>query len=76
MMVQEIHANYGGNSEFSLIISCIKNLLDSHSNFEVKFVKRQVNSVAHVLAKSANYWTRRSVFHLIPPCIDNICLMI
>lgn len=49
MMVQVIHTNNEGNSEFSVIISCIKNLLVCHSNFEVKFMKCQVNHVAHLL---------------------------
>jgi ankyrin repeat protein len=37
----------------SLLISSIKNLLFLNSNFEVKFVKRQANSVAHMLARVA-----------------------
>lgn len=51
-MVQAIHANNGGNTEFSVIISSIKNLLALHSYFEVKFVKHQTNSVTHLLAKA------------------------
>jgi ribonuclease HI len=70
LVVQAIHANYGGQSEFSLLISSIKSLLVPHYNFEVKFVKRQANSVAHLLAKAANSWSRRSFFHLIPRCIE------
>lgn len=53
-----------------MIISCIKNLLLYNANFEVKFVKRQTNSVAYLLAKLVNSWTRHSVFHLIPQCIE------
>lgn len=70
LVVQAIHANYGGNSYFSVIISSIKNLLAFHSNYKVKFIKRQANSVAHLLAKSANSWTRHNVLHLIPLCIE------
>lgn len=70
MMVQEIHSNYGCNYESSVIISSINNLLALHSNFEVKFFKRQANLVTHLLAKVANSWTRRYVFHLIPPRIE------
>ncbi|PNX91087.1 gem-like protein 8-like, partial [Trifolium pratense] len=33
------------------------NMLALYSNFEVNFVKRQANSVAHLLAKAANSWT-------------------
>jgi hypothetical protein len=74
-VVNAVHAQSRGNSEFSIIISSIKSLLNLHSNFEVKFVKRQANSVAHVLAKAANSWTRRNVFHTIPLCIENTLLI-
>lgn len=74
VVVQVVHKNYGGNFEFSLIISCIKNILVFHFNFEVKFSKLQVNSVAHMLPKADNSWTKRSVLYLIPPCIE--CLLI
>lgn len=49
-MAQAIHANYGDNFEVSviMIISSIKNLLALHSDFEVKYVKRQTNSIAHI----------------------------
>ncbi|CAJ2637775.1 unnamed protein product [Trifolium pratense] len=69
--VNAVHAQNKGNSEFSIIISGVKNLLSLHSNFEVKFVKRQENSVAYLLAKAANSWSRRNVFQLIPHCIEN-----
>ncbi|XP_058775131.1 uncharacterized protein LOC131649383 [Vicia villosa] len=65
-----IRSNLIGISEFSFIISSIKSLLLSFPNFEVKFVKRQANSVAHTLAKAADSWTRRSLFYTIPPCIE------
>jgi hypothetical protein len=74
-VVNAVHAQSRGNSEFSIIISSIKSLLNLHSNFEVKFVKRHANSVAHVLAKAANSWTRRNVFHTIPLCIENTLLI-
>lgn len=70
VVVQTIHANKGGTSEFSLIIFCIKNLLVCNFNFKVKFAKHQTNMVAHFLAKADNSWFMRHVFHLIPPCIE------
>lgn len=54
VVVHEIQENKGNVVELSLIISCIKNLLDCNSNFEVKFVKRQMNIVAHLLVKAVN----------------------
>jgi hypothetical protein len=71
-VVDAVHMRRGRCSEFSMIIPTIKNLLNLHSNFEVKFVKRQANSVAHVLDKAANFWARHRIFYLIPPYIDNL----
>jgi hypothetical protein len=66
-----IHTKHVGVSLFSTLISNIKNLLLLNSNFEVKFVKRQANSVAHKLVRTANSWASRCVFHLIPLCIEH-----
>jgi hypothetical protein len=74
-VVNALHAQNRGNSEFSIIISSIKSLLNLHSNLEVKFVKRQANSVAHLLAKAANYWNKRNIFHTIHHCIENNLLI-
>lgn len=70
IMVQAHHTNYVGFSELSFIISSINILLHNIPNFEVKFVKRQANSIVHLLAKAANSWTRCSLFNLIPPYIE------
>jgi ribonuclease HI len=71
LVVNAIHANHDGASAFSIIISSIKNLLLLNSNFEVKFVKRQANLVAHKLARAANSWASRCDFYSIPLCIEN-----
>jgi uncharacterized membrane protein len=38
--------------------------------FEVKYVKRQANKVAHFLTKMAYSMSTRRIFYLIPHCID------
>jgi hypothetical protein len=50
----------------------IKFMLSLFPNFEVKFVKRKANVVAHILAMAA-YISRSSccLFDLIPLCIEN-----
>ncbi|XP_058775282.1 uncharacterized protein LOC131649539 [Vicia villosa] len=73
-VTQAIQSNHNGISEFSYIISSIKSLLTSFPNFEVKFVKRQANSVAHTLAKVADSWTRRSLFYTNPPYIESLLI--
>ncbi|XP_058769064.1 uncharacterized protein LOC131642921 [Vicia villosa] len=72
--VHAIHTNHNGFSEFNFIISFIHSLLHNFPNFEVKFVKRQANAVAHFIAKAADSWSRRSLFHMIPLCIEHLLL--
>ncbi|XP_050897686.1 uncharacterized protein LOC127104543 [Lathyrus oleraceus] len=69
-VVQVIQSNHNGGSEFNFIIKFIIRMLHVFPNFELKFIKRQVNSVAHSLAREANSWSRHSVFNLIPPYIE------
>ncbi|XP_058774671.1 uncharacterized protein LOC131648950 [Vicia villosa] len=59
-VVQAVKAKITGVSELSTIIKLIQSLLDNYPNFEVGFVMRQVNIVAHWLVKAANSWARRS----------------
>lgn len=69
-VVQVIHSNHNGGSEFNFIIMSIKRLLHVSLNFEVKVIKHQANSVAHSLVRAINSWSRHNVFNLIPPCIE------
>jgi ribonuclease HI len=65
------YSRHVGVSLFSTIILNIKNLLLLNPNFEVKFVKRQANSVAHKLARAANSWASRCIFYSVPLCIEH-----
>ncbi|GAU16129.1 hypothetical protein TSUD_339990 [Trifolium subterraneum] len=71
VVVDAIHSRQVGLSEFSILISHIKSLLLLNNNFEVKFVKRQANMVAHSLARAAYSMSGRRLFESIPRCIDN-----
>jgi len=55
-LVQAISSTGHGDSEFYAIVYNIIYQLSLHSNFEVKFVRRQANMVAHTLARSACSW--------------------
>jgi ribonuclease HI len=46
-----------GTSEFSAIICNVKRIFSSNPNFMVKFIKRQANMVAHMLARAAISWS-------------------
>jgi hypothetical protein len=62
-----IHANHVGVSVFSIL----KKLLILNQNFEVNFVKCQVNSVTYKLYRMVNFLTSRYIFYFIRPYIMN-----
>lgn len=57
-----------GASEFYVIVSNIISMLASHSDFDIKFARRQANMVAHTLARAAYSWSSHHVFEICPPC--------
>jgi ribonuclease HI len=71
-VVDAIHHYRGGNSEFSVSVSNINNLLACNQNFLVKFVRRQANMVAHTLARAAISWPRCRTFERLPLCITRL----
>jgi ribonuclease HI len=70
LVVDAINLRQTGASEFSLLISHIQSLLSLHNYFEVNYVRRQANKVAHYLARAAFFMSSRRVFDLVPPCIE------
>jgi ribonuclease HI len=69
LVVDAISSRQAGISEFSMLISYIQSLLRMNNYFEVKFVKRQANKVAHSLARAAFSMSRRRIFDSVPRCI-------
>ncbi|GAU22577.1 hypothetical protein TSUD_93450 [Trifolium subterraneum] len=72
VLVEAIHMKRRGNSEFLSIVHDILSLMSSFINFEVKFVRRQANLVAHTLARAANSWASFHRFENIPFCIERL----
>ncbi|CAJ2637965.1 unnamed protein product [Trifolium pratense] len=70
VLVDAIRTKRRGNSEFLSIVNEIILVMLSCVNLEVKFIRRQVNSVAHTLARAANSWTSFHRFEIIPSCIE------
>ena len=54
VLIEAIHMKRRGNSEFLSIVCDILSFMSSFLNFEVKFVRRQTNLVAHTLARAVN----------------------
>ena len=52
-LVQALSSTGHGDSEFYAIVCSINYQLSLHFNFKVKFIRRQVNMVAHTLARAA-----------------------
>ncbi|GAU33804.1 hypothetical protein TSUD_221420 [Trifolium subterraneum] len=72
VLIEVIHMKRRGNSEFLSIVHDILNFMSSFLNFEVKFVRRQANSVAHTLARAANFWSSFHKFENILLCIEHL----
>ncbi|KAK2399000.1 hypothetical protein QL285_048880 [Trifolium repens] len=70
LVVDAISSKQVGLSEFSTLIAHIQNLLRMNNYFEVKYVKRQANKVAHSLARAAFSMSRRCIFDSVPRCIE------
>jgi ribonuclease HI len=73
-VVDAVHKNHHGISEFNSIISSITSILHYYTNYEVKFTKRQANMAAHMLARAACSWSSRMFFNCIPRCIEPIII--
>ncbi|GAU48309.1 hypothetical protein TSUD_324900 [Trifolium subterraneum] len=72
VLIEAIHMKRRGNSKFLSIVHYILSIMSSFLNVEVKFVRRQANSVAHTLARAANSWSSFHRFEIIPVCIEHL----
>lgn len=57
------------NSDFGSIITKCRKLLLELSNVFVCFIRRQMNYVAHSLAKVENFFASAYYFDVMPDCI-------
>lgn len=69
-VVNALSSHRRSDFEFQAIISCIVAKLVLHSNFKLKFIRRQANMVARTLARAAYSSASRRVFEFYPPCIE------
>ncbi|GAU50366.1 hypothetical protein TSUD_284640 [Trifolium subterraneum] len=72
VLIEAIHMKRRGNFELVSTVHDILSFMSSFLNFEVKFVRRQANSVAHTLARAANSWSNFHRFENIPLCIEHL----
>jgi len=74
LVVDSIFDRTNNQSEFGNIIHMCRSLLQQFSNFKISFVRRQVNYVAHGLARESKLYARHHIFDSIPSCINSILL--
>jgi len=60
--------------EFYLTFFIIKNHLSFIFNFEMKFIKRQLNMVTHSLIKVTCFWVNHYVLKIAPTCIETFLI--
>jgi hypothetical protein len=70
--IRLISSSQHGLSEFIILIAHIQSLLSLYNYFEVKYVKRQANIVAHTLAREAYSMSRRCILDSIPRYIETL----
>jgi ribonuclease HI len=70
-LVQALSSPGHGDSEFYAIVSSIIYQLSLHSNFEMKFVRRQANMVVHSLARTTCSWASHGIFDSYPSYIEH-----
>jgi hypothetical protein len=70
-LLQALSSSSHGDSEFYAIVSSIIYRLSLHSNFVVKFVRRQAIMVAHTLARAVCSWASHCIFYSYPSCIEH-----
>jgi hypothetical protein len=62
----------GNSSEFSFLIYHINHIMSCNPNFMVKFIKRQSNMIAHILARAVISWSHRCTFKTLHLCITHL----
>ncbi|XP_058741350.1 uncharacterized protein LOC131613720 [Vicia villosa] len=61
------------DSDFGAITRvCYQFLTHSTKNFQVKYIRRQANEVAHALTKAAPFHASSHIFNDVPTCIHNL----
>lgn len=73
-MVDAVKSKVVDRSEFRSIIDACCSLLSQESSYEVRFIRRQVNMVAHTLARAANSYASPFVAFDSPSFISDVLI--
>ncbi|XVF85330.1 hypothetical protein PTKIN_Ptkin17bG0109100 [Pterospermum kingtungense] len=69
VVVDAIRNGGEDDTEFGLLIRECRSCLDKEEFFSLCFVKRQVNQVAHTLARASRFYTSPYVSFEAPSCL-------
>jgi hypothetical protein len=72
VFTEAIRTRHNDISEFSLVVADIIEIMLFCVNFEMKFVRRQANMIAHTLARADNYWDSFHRFEIVLLCIEQL----
>jgi len=64
--------NAKGLSECNVYVNSTQSILALNRTFEVKFIRRQANVIAHSLARAAIYYASHQVYAYVPPFIHSL----
>jgi ribonuclease HI len=73
-VVDGLHSNRTNTSDLGAILSDCRLILATSLNSHVKFIRRQANEVAHILARVATSLASFHNFIDIPTCMYNIII--
>lgn len=72
LVVDALSSRVEDLSEFGSIVSSCKKILESNLSFTVKHVRRDVNFVAHRLARVAKHYSNPHVWVEPPDCVESL----
>lgn len=73
-MVHYITRRLNINSTFGAINDICKTSLRIYQNFKLGFIRKQANSVCHLLARTSLSYTSSHIHDYMPSCIDTVLM--
>ncbi|CAJ2632610.1 unnamed protein product [Trifolium pratense] len=74
LVVDGVASNPNSQTEFSVILSVCKAMLLLLQNLSIRFIMRQANNVAHLLARASLSFASHQKFDYISSCIVNVLM--
>jgi hypothetical protein len=69
MTVNAVNNGYIYLNELESLLSTCRSLISSNASYNLAFVRRQANGVAHSLARAFVFQSSSNIFYVLPSCI-------